>query len=185
MADTSAAVAKAAAPGGVMLPLPMLIGIVLGVAVLVGGGSVAAIMLMQPAPADATEEGAAAGHDDPAEEGEHAVGEAFFALEEPFIVNLTPSEEFPYSYLKFAVALEIIDEPTASHLGEKTPLIQATINSNMGNVAYGEISTPDGQKKYAEKIMNALNEKLAHPDEKTGEIHNPVTNVFFTTLVAQ
>jgi flagellar basal body-associated protein FliL len=168
-----------------MLPLPMLIGIVLGVAVLVGGGSVAAIMLMQPAPAETTEEDAAAGHGEEGAEGEHVAGEAFFALEEPFIVNLSPSEEFPYSYLKFAVALEVLDETTAHHLDEKTPIIQATINSNMGGVAYGEISTDEGQKKYAEKIMNALNEKLAHPDEKTGEIHNPVTNVFFTTLVAQ
>ena len=167
------------------IPLPMLIGIVLGVALLVGGGTVAAFMFLMPKPAVAAEEGAAdptlADADLPAE------GKAFVSIEEPFIINLAPSEEFPYTYLKFVISIEVADDKAAEDLNIRIPKVKALINGAMNNISYDSISTDAGQRKYANKITDELNRSLtAPPDPKTGkESPPPVFATYFTTLVAQ
>jgi len=170
--------------GAVALPLPLLIGIVLAVALLVGGGSVAAILMLQPKAPVSTEQSDNA---DGLEDERPAEGGAFYSIEDPFIVNLEPSQEFPYSYLKFAVSLEVTDTQAADALGAKLPKLKSIINGIMNNVAYASISTEAGQRKYATKLLEALNVAFTPPaDSKTGKAGTPpVVQVHFTTLVAQ
>ena len=173
------------------VPLRMLIGIVLGVAVLVGGGSVAAIMFLKPAaaPAAQSDEDLLGMEEEvvvealEAEDGEK-VGAAYVSFDAPFIVNLSPDETFPYQYLKFEVSLEVADEHKAEELGAMLPKMKSVITGIMNSVAYVEVSTSRGQAKFQRRITEELNAALHHA-EGEGEAEDPIYNTYFTTLVAQ
>lgn len=185
MRDEEGGQAKPARKGPGM---PMILGLVLGSLLLVGGGVTAAVMLLRPPAAQAAGDSADALPPDQVAAPEiPPEGGAFYTIDEAFIVNLDPTDPAPYTYLKFAIALEVKDTAAADALHPRLPKIKAVINGIMNNVAYTAIASEAGQKKYALRIREALNTALTPaPDPKSGKLPPPpVFHAYFTTLVAQ
>jgi flagellar basal body-associated protein FliL len=154
--------------GGMMMPL--IIGaIVLGL----GGLGVGGYMLMsnmQAAKAAPAEGGAT----------ETAIPEnTNIYLEKPIegIVNLAPSTQSPFTYLKYAFVVEVDAEPTVVKIDEMLPRLTAEVAGVMSGRVWEEISGEEGRKQLADVAKAAINTSLSEEGQVIG--------VYFTTFVAQ
>ncbi len=92
------------------------------------------------------------------------------------VVNLGPSEDYDYVYLKYGFNLELGDEKVRAEIGRKMPKLIAVVDATMGGHPWDKIGNARGRGNLAAELVDALNAEL-----ETGEI----IACHFITFVAQ
>ena len=92
------------------------------------------------------------------------------------VVNLGPSENYDYIYLKYGINLELADAKVSTELNKKMPKIMSLIDSLLTGRKWDQIGTQRGRHALESEIVDTVNEEL-----ETGE----VIACYFVTFVAQ
>jgi len=83
---------------------------------------------------------------------------AFFFSLDPFIVNLTDTDE--KHYLKAVIELEVRREDIMKELQSKTPQIRDTILFVLTNKAYDEVNNNEGKSAVKHELLVRINQLL-------------------------
>ncbi len=104
--------------------------------------------------------------------GETAVKSFPFALEKPFITNLSDSQKI----LRTEIVLEVTDEALVTSLVEESYKIEDTVISILRELTDKEVAQPGIKDELKTKILDALKAEF-------GEIGEQISKVYFTTFV--
>ncbi len=92
------------------------------------------------------------------------------------IVNLGPSDNFDYVYLKYGFNLELGDEKVRAELTKKMPKIASVVDAALTGKKWDQIGTQRGRQGLEQEVGDAINGEL-----ETGK----VIACYFVTFVAQ
>lgn len=112
--------------------------------------------------------------------GEIPAPAKYFAMDPPFVVNLTGGSEDGPRYLQVEVQLMTRDEEALKHLEENAPAIRANLLMLFSQVKATEIADRAGKEKLQQE---ALHETQKLMEEETGE--ECVDELLFTSFVTQ
>ena len=150
----------------------MIIGVIVIVALLVGGGIFA--MKFFPASSEAAQPAETTTTETNTDGTPSATG-IYYTFPD-FITVLSPSEGYDFTYLKFKPELELSGQEVLAEVGTKLPALSAKIDAIMTDLDWDSVKTEKGREHQAEKLRKELNGLL-----ESGE----VVKVYFTSFVVQ